>query len=305
MSTGAHPHPRRRRRLGGWALFIFVVVPLVEIYVLIQVGQVIGAWWTIAAADRRQHPRRVADPTRGPARLAGLTEALESGRMPARELADGALILIGGTLMLTPGFVSDVVGTVRDPAVHPAAGAPGADPRGRPAPGRRDAARGGRRPVPVPTRRPGPEPGPVVQGEVVDDDEERQATFLVLALARCRCAGPISPPRSSSRRSLRMSSSSFTERRSSSMSQWVRTGFSALSSGWTPSTLERVGAAARALPEGGHVRLDGHRDLERRAPAGTRSRPADEQRTRCRARPRNSGHRAGLPAVCAPPLAPP
>lgn len=38
-----------------------------------------------------------------------LREALQLGRMPAKELADGALILIGGTLMLTPGFLSDVV----------------------------------------------------------------------------------------------------------------------------------------------------------------------------------------------------
>ena len=41
-----------------------------------------------------------------------LTEALQTGRMPARELADGALILIGGTLMLAPGFVTDAVGVL-------------------------------------------------------------------------------------------------------------------------------------------------------------------------------------------------
>jgi UPF0716 protein FxsA len=41
-----------------------------------------------------------------------LREALQHGRMPARELADGALILIGGTLMLSPGFVLDIVGIV-------------------------------------------------------------------------------------------------------------------------------------------------------------------------------------------------
>jgi UPF0716 protein FxsA len=41
---------------------------------------------------------------------AALTTAIRTGRMPARELADGALILIGGTLLLTPGFLTDVVG---------------------------------------------------------------------------------------------------------------------------------------------------------------------------------------------------
>ena len=41
---------------------------------------------------------------------AALRTALESGRMPARELADGALILVGGTLMLSPGFVTDAFG---------------------------------------------------------------------------------------------------------------------------------------------------------------------------------------------------
>ena len=41
---------------------------------------------------------------------AALREALSSGRMPHRELADGALVLVGGTLLMTPGFVSDVVG---------------------------------------------------------------------------------------------------------------------------------------------------------------------------------------------------
>lgn len=103
--------PRRTRRATRWVLFVlFVVVPLVEIYVLIQVGQVIGAWWTVLllVADsifgtwliRREGGRA----------WAALRTALQSGRMPARELADGALILIGGTLMLSPGFVTDAFG---------------------------------------------------------------------------------------------------------------------------------------------------------------------------------------------------
>jgi UPF0716 protein FxsA len=89
---------------------LFIGVPLIEIFVLIQVGQVIGPWWTILllVADsifgtwliRREGGRA----------WRALTTALETGRMPATELADGALILVGGTLMLSPGFVTDAFG---------------------------------------------------------------------------------------------------------------------------------------------------------------------------------------------------
>jgi UPF0716 protein FxsA len=100
-----------RRRIPWWVLaLLFVVLPVVEIYLLIQVGQVIGAWWTVLLL--------VADGVlgswlmkhEGTRAWRALREALESRRMPARELADGALILVGGTLLLTPGFLSDLVG---------------------------------------------------------------------------------------------------------------------------------------------------------------------------------------------------
>src|SRR3954469_4076642 len=103
----------RRRGFPWWLLITaFIVVPILEIYVLIQVGQVIGPWWTILLliADSilggwliRREGRRA---------WRALTTALETGRMPARELADGALILVGGTLMLSPGFVTDALGIV-------------------------------------------------------------------------------------------------------------------------------------------------------------------------------------------------
>lgn len=101
-----------RRRGSPWALLLvaFVVVPLVEIYVIIQVGQLIGAWWTIAllVADSLLGSWLVK--REGARAWRALNLALGEGRMPARELADGMLILVGGILMLTPGFVLDVVG---------------------------------------------------------------------------------------------------------------------------------------------------------------------------------------------------
>ena len=103
-------------RARGWwrpALVVaFVGVPLLEIYVLVQVGQVIGAWWTILLLIVMSVLGTLLIRREGGRAWRALTEALRTGRMPARELADGALILIGGTLMLAPGFVTDAVGVL-------------------------------------------------------------------------------------------------------------------------------------------------------------------------------------------------
>ena len=100
-----------RRRIPWWVLaLLFVVVPVLEIYVLIQVGQVIGAWWTILLLVADGILGSWLMKREGTRAWGALREALESRRMPARELADGALILVGGTLLLTPGFLSDFVG---------------------------------------------------------------------------------------------------------------------------------------------------------------------------------------------------
>ena len=101
----------RRRRWVSWLLvFTFVVVPLVEIYVLIQVGQVIGVWWTILLLILDSILGTWLIRHEGRRAWLALNTALSTGQMPARELADGALILVGGTLMLSPGFVTDALG---------------------------------------------------------------------------------------------------------------------------------------------------------------------------------------------------
>jgi len=154
---------RRRRSWVGWLLVLaFIVVPLVEIYVLIQVGKVIGVWWTILilVADSLLGTWLIR--REGGKAWRALQTALSSGRMPARELADGALILIGGTLMLAPGFVTDAVGILL------------ILPLTRPVARRLLTTVVARRLVVVPprnapdSRRP-PGAGPVVPGEVVDE----------------------------------------------------------------------------------------------------------------------------------------
>ena len=146
-----------RRRGPSSLLFVaFLVVPIVEIYLLIQVGQVIGPWWTVLVL--------VADSLLGSWLLKregvrawrALQLALTEGRMPTRELADAALIVFGGTLLITPGFVTDVVGLF---AILPLT---------RPFARRLLTAFVSRRVVVVRnTRRPEP-PDDVVRGEVVD-----------------------------------------------------------------------------------------------------------------------------------------
>jgi UPF0716 protein FxsA len=89
---------------------LFVVVPLVELVVIMQVGQLIGTWPTIGllVADSilgawllRREGRRAWQQFR---------RALEQARWPGDEVTQGGLVIVGGTLLLTPGFVTDVVG---------------------------------------------------------------------------------------------------------------------------------------------------------------------------------------------------
>ncbi len=102
---------RRRRRLWPLLLFIaFVAVPLVEIYVIIQVGQAIGPWWTILLLLVDGFVGAWLVKREGRRAWQALRTAIDSRRPPAKELADGALVLIGGTLLLTPGFVLDALG---------------------------------------------------------------------------------------------------------------------------------------------------------------------------------------------------
>ena len=151
---------RRRRGLTLLLVALFIGVPLVEIYVIIQVGQVIGPWWTILLLVADSIFGSWLIKREGGRAWQALREALTNGRMPATELADAALILIAGTLMLTPGFVSDVLGVLMIlPVTRPLF--------------RRVLSRLVARRLLAPNAtRPGPGPasGPVVRGEVVDDD---------------------------------------------------------------------------------------------------------------------------------------
>ncbi len=149
---------RRRRVVTGLLFLVFVVLPLVEIYVLIQVGQVIGIGPTILLLVADAVVGTWVVRHEGGRAWQALRDALDSGRMPAKEIADGALILMGGTLMVAPGFVTDAFGILLIlPFTRPLF--------------RRVLTVVVARRLVVDATRPGPGPGegPVVRGEVVDD----------------------------------------------------------------------------------------------------------------------------------------
>lgn len=89
---------------------VFVVVPLLELYVIIQVGQEIGALPTIvllvAAAILGSALLRL----QGRAAWRRFNVAVREGRVPTNEVLDGVLVVLGGAFLLAPGFLSDVVG---------------------------------------------------------------------------------------------------------------------------------------------------------------------------------------------------
>lgn len=157
----------RVRGVPGWLLAaLFLGVPLLEIWTLIQVGQVIGPWWTILLLVLASVVGAWLVRREGARAFRSFSEALRAGRVPAREIADGILVLTGGVLMLTPGFLTDVVGILLIvPLTRPLA-------RGLLT--RAVAARLTVSAYPRPggdVRRPRPGPsGPVVEGEVVDGE---------------------------------------------------------------------------------------------------------------------------------------
>ncbi|MBY9073311.1 FxsA family protein [Nocardioides sp. WL0053] len=169
------------RRRFPWSVLavLFVVVPIVEIYLLIQVGQAIGGWTTVGLLVLDSILGAYLVKREGGRAWEALQDALQSRRMPARELADGALILVGGTLLLTPGFVTDVFGFFCIlPFTRPVArrlltafitrrflGGPSGSRGGTQTGGRRHEQSGAE--DPRTRRRPGPDSS-VVQGEVVD-----------------------------------------------------------------------------------------------------------------------------------------
>ena len=94
----------------GALIVVFVVVPLIELYVLVQVAHAIGALPALLALAVVSIVGAALVKRQGLAVLGRVRTELEQRRMPTRHLADGALLLGAGVLLTVPGFVTDVVG---------------------------------------------------------------------------------------------------------------------------------------------------------------------------------------------------
>ncbi len=96
--------------MGLLLVLLFIVVPIAELYVIIQVGEWIGVVPTlllllldaVAGSWLLKHQGRSA--------WRRFNQALAERRLPAKEVADGFLVILGGSLLIAPGFITDVFG---------------------------------------------------------------------------------------------------------------------------------------------------------------------------------------------------
>jgi UPF0716 protein FxsA len=89
---------------------LFIVVPLAELYVIYLVGDAIGVVWTLLLLAADSVLGSVLLRSQGRAVWRRFNVELTAGRMPHREVQDGVMIVFGGAFLITPGFITDVVG---------------------------------------------------------------------------------------------------------------------------------------------------------------------------------------------------
>jgi UPF0716 protein FxsA len=89
---------------------LFIVVPLAELYVILKVGDAIGVVWTILLLAADSVLGSLLLKSQGRAVWRRFNAGLAEGRLPHREVLDGVLVIFGGAFLITPGFITDIVG---------------------------------------------------------------------------------------------------------------------------------------------------------------------------------------------------
>jgi UPF0716 protein FxsA len=91
-------------------ILIFVLVPLAELYVIFKVGDAIGIVPTLAILVADSLIGSVLLKSQGRAVWKRFNETMRAGKIPHQEIVDGVLVIFGGAFLITPGFLTDIVG---------------------------------------------------------------------------------------------------------------------------------------------------------------------------------------------------
>jgi UPF0716 protein FxsA len=91
-------------------ILIFVLVPLAELYVIFKVGDAIGILPTLAILVVDSLIGSVLLKSQGRAVWKRFNETMRGGKIPHQEIVDGVLVIFGGAFLITPGFLTDIVG---------------------------------------------------------------------------------------------------------------------------------------------------------------------------------------------------
>ena len=91
-------------------LLLFTIIPIVEIYLLIKIGGIIGALNTVLIIIFTAVIGAYLAKTQGFIVIHKINQTLNEGHLPAQELLDGLFVLLGGFTLLTPGFITDFIG---------------------------------------------------------------------------------------------------------------------------------------------------------------------------------------------------
>lgn len=89
---------------------LFIIIPIIEIAVLMQVGAILGAWPTIAIVIITAWLGAKNVRQQGISTLNSVQTKMAQGEMPSEEIVSGILLLVSGVLLVTPGFVTDAFG---------------------------------------------------------------------------------------------------------------------------------------------------------------------------------------------------
>ena len=89
---------------------LFILLPLAELYVILQVGDAIGPVWTILLLAADSVLGAWLMKSQGRVVWRRFNAALSEGRAPTREVFDGVFVIFGGAFLITPGFITDVIG---------------------------------------------------------------------------------------------------------------------------------------------------------------------------------------------------